>query len=53
MESDGEEEVVMVTVSGSKVPLSDVTDEMVSRMSLEEKAEYIQLCQEIHQHMYE
>ncbi|KAL4233872.1 General transcription factor IIE subunit 1 [Mactra antiquata] len=53
MESDGEEEVVMVTVSGNKIPLSDVSDEMVSRMTLEEKSKYIQLCREIHQHMYE
>lgn len=52
-ESDEEEEVVMVTVAGSKVPLSDVTDEMVARMSLEEKAEYIRLGQEMYQDMYE
>lgn len=53
IESDEDEEVVMVTVAGSKVPLSDVTDEMVARMSLEEKAEYIRLGQEMYQDMYE
>ncbi|XP_053397649.1 general transcription factor IIE subunit 1-like [Mercenaria mercenaria] len=52
-ESEAEEEVVMVTVAGTKVPLSDVTDEMVARMSLEEKADYIRLGQEMYQDMYE
>ena len=54
MESEEEEEeVVMATVGGVKVPLNDVTEDMVSRMSLEEKAEYIRLGQEMYQSMYE
>lgn len=54
MDSDGEEEeVVMVTVAGTRIPLSDVTDEMVARMSLEEKAEYIRVGQEMYKDIYE
>ena len=54
LESEGEEDdVVMVTVAGSKVPLADITDELVAKMSLEEKAEYIKIGQEMYQDMYE
>ena len=54
MESEEEEEeVVMATVGGAKVPLNDVTEEMVERMSLDERAEYIRLGQEMYQNMYE
>ena len=54
MESEEEEEeVVMATVGGVKVPLNDVTEEMVARMSLDERAEYIRLGQEMYSNMYE
>lgn len=48
-----EEEVVMVTVGGVRVPMSEVTDDMVARMSFEEKSEYIKLGQEMYHSMYE
>ncbi|XP_052810686.1 general transcription factor IIE subunit 1-like isoform X2 [Mya arenaria] len=50
---DEDEEVIMVTVGGCKVPISDVTDDMVTRMTYEEKSEYIRMGQELHHHMYE
>jgi hypothetical protein len=53
IESEDEEEDVMVTVAGTKIPYSDVTDEIVARMSLDEKAEYIKLGQEMYKDMYE
>ena len=49
METDEEEEeVVMVMIGDAKVPLDEVTPEMVERMTAVEKAEYIRLGQEIH-----
>ena len=54
MESEEEEEeVVMATVGGAKVPLNDVTEDMVARMSLDERAEYIRLGQEMYSNIYE
>lgn len=53
IESEDEEEDVMVTVAGTKIPYSDVTDDIVARMSLDEKAEYIKLGQEMYKDMYE
>lgn len=52
-EMESEEEETMVSVAGKMVPLNEVTDEMVSKMSLEEKEEYIRLGQELYQNMYE
>lgn len=43
----------MVTVAGVKVPMSEVTDDMVARMSYEEKSQYIKLGQEMYHSMYE
>lgn len=52
-EMESEEEETMVSVAGKMVPLNEVTDEMVSKMSPEEKEEYIRLGQELYQNMYE
>lgn len=52
-ETESEEEETMVSVAGKMVPLNEVTDEMVSKMSPEEKEEYIRLGQELYQNMYE
>lgn len=52
-EMESEEEETMVSVAGKMVPLNEVTDEMVSKMSPEEKGEYIRLGQELYQNMYE
>jgi len=48
-----EEEAVMVTIAGVKVPMSEVTDDMVAKMSYEEKSSYIKLGQEMYHSMYE
>lgn len=54
MESDGDEEaVVMVIIGDIKVPLNEVTDELISKMSPMEKDNYIQLSQEMYADMYE
>ena len=50
---EDEEEEFMVTVAGSKIPYSDVTDEIVAQMSLLEKDEYIKLGQKMYKDMYE
>lgn len=52
-EMESEEEETMVSVAGKMVPLNEVTDEMVAKMSHEEKEEYIRLGQELYQNMYE
>ncbi|XP_048769872.1 general transcription factor IIE subunit 1-like [Ostrea edulis] len=52
-EMESEEEDPMVMVAGRKVSLHEVTDEMVTKMSPEEKAEYIRLGRELYQNMYE
>lgn len=52
-EMESEEEETMVSVAGKMVPLNEVTDEMVSKMSPEEKEDYIRLGQELYQNMYE
>lgn len=52
-EMESEEEETMVSVAGKMVPLNEVTDEMVAKMSHEEKEDYIRLGQELYQNMYE
>jgi len=39
---------VLVTVGNESVPFSDVTDELVARMTAVEKAEYIRLGQQLY-----
>ncbi|XP_062573233.1 general transcription factor IIE subunit 1-like [Saccostrea cucullata] len=52
-EMESEEEDTTVTVAGRKVPLHEVTDEMVAKMTPEEKKDYIRLGEELYQNMYE
>jgi len=54
MESDDEEDSVpMVKVGHNFVPLHEVTEDMVAKMSPAEKEAYIRLGQEMYKHMYE
>ncbi|XP_002734448.1 general transcription factor IIE subunit 1-like [Saccoglossus kowalevskii] len=53
MESEEEEEEEMVTIGNMKVPLSEVTDEMVAKMSPTEKETYIRMGQEAYAAIYE
>jgi len=46
--SDVEMTSLTVTVGAEAVPLSEVTDEMVARMTAAEKAEYIRLGQQLY-----
>jgi len=46
--SDVEITSVMVTVGAESVPLSEVTQDLVARMSAVEKAEYVRLGQQLY-----
>lgn len=53
-DEEGEEEmVVMVTIGDRRVPMHEVTEEMVAQMTPAEKAEYIRLGQEIYEQLYD
>lgn len=52
-DEEEEEEATQVMVEGKPVPLQDVTEEMVARMSSTEKDDYIRLRQELYSMMYE
>lgn len=53
MDDEDDEEGPMVSIGGTKVPIHEVTDEMVARMTHDEKEEYIRLGQAMYQDMYE
>ena len=56
METDGEEDeemVVMVSIGDKRVPLDQVTEDMVALMTSAEKAEYIRLGQEVYEQFYD
>jgi len=56
METDdegNEEMVTMVTIGDRRVPMDEVTEEMVSQMTPAEKAEYIRLGQELYEQFYD
>lgn len=53
MDDDDYDDIPMVSISGTKVSIHDVTDEMVARMTPVEKEEYIRLGQEMYNDMYE
>lgn len=48
-----EEEVPMVTIGNEKVPLAEITDKHIARMTPEEKSCYIQLSKEVYATMFE
>lgn len=52
MESD-EEDNLMVTVGDQKYALNEVTEELVARMTPEEKEAYIRLTQDLYASIYE
>ncbi|XP_074653780.1 general transcription factor IIE subunit 1-like [Tubulanus polymorphus] len=51
-DDDGEDEM-LVAIGDKKIAFNDVTAEHVQQMTKEEKAEYIRIGQEIHEHMYD
>ena len=53
MESDDEDDERMVTVEGQQYPYSEVTNDMVARMSAQEKETYIRIGQEMYNEMYD
>ncbi|KAL3204460.1 hypothetical protein MRX96_011471 [Rhipicephalus microplus] len=52
-DDEEEEEETHVMVEGKPVPLQDVTEEMVARMTSAEKEDYIRLRQELYSMMYD
>uniref|UniRef100_L7M8Y0 General transcription factor IIE subunit 1 n=1 Tax=Rhipicephalus pulchellus TaxID=72859 RepID=L7M8Y0_RHIPC len=52
-DDEEEEEETQVMVEGKPVPLQDVTEEMVARMTSAEKEDYIRLRQELYSMMYD
>lgn len=52
-DDEEEEEETQVMVEGKPVPLQDVTEEMVARMTSTEKEDYIRLRQELYSMMYD
>ena len=52
MESDDEDNL-MVTVGDQKYALNEVTEELVARMTPEEKEAYIRLTQDLYASIYE
>ncbi|XP_064628949.1 general transcription factor IIE subunit 1-like [Lineus longissimus] len=54
MESDDDDDgVPMVSIGDTKVPINEVSEEMVAKMTLSEKEAYIKLGQEMYADMYE
>ena len=49
MESDDDEQVPMVSIGESKIPLTDVTPELIAKMTPAQKDAYVQLYQEYYQ----
>ena len=53
MDEDDDDDGPMVSIGGARVPIQEVTDEMVAKMTPQEKEEYIRIGQEMYQDMYE
>jgi transcription initiation factor TFIIE subunit alpha len=53
MESDEDESVPMVAVGNDKIPLTDINEDVIARMSASEKETYIQQYQEFYAHIYD
>lgn len=51
-ESDADDEPT-VFVAGKPIPLDEVNDEIIARMTPQEKEAYIQVYQETYSHMYD
>ncbi|XP_070568179.1 general transcription factor IIE subunit 1-like [Ptychodera flava] len=52
-DDDDDEEELMVTIGNMKIPLNEVTDDMVAKMTPGEKEAYIKMGQEAYAAMYE
>lgn len=52
MESE-EEDNLMVTVGDQKYAINDVTEELIAKMTPEEKEAYIRLTQDLYASIYE
>lgn len=53
MESEDDEEVAMVSIGNLRVPLDEVTEELVAKMTPAEKEAYIMIGQQAYSSMYE
>lgn len=54
-DDDSEEDVPIVFVAGKSYKVNEVMDntDLISKMSPHEKANYIQICQDYYEHLYE
>lgn len=52
MESD-EDDNLMVSVGDHRYPLNEVTEELISRMTADEKEAYIRLTQDLYASIYD
>ncbi|XP_014678032.1 PREDICTED: general transcription factor IIE subunit 1-like [Priapulus caudatus] len=52
-DSDEDEEAVMVSIGNMRIPLDEVTEELVARMTAAEKETYIRIGQEAYSSMYD
>jgi transcription initiation factor TFIIE subunit alpha len=53
MESDDEELTPTVSVGGRTFAITDVDDQLIAKMTPEEKESYIHIYQEYYAHMYD
>jgi len=53
MESDEDDQMPVVSVGSEKIPLTDINEEIITRMSATEKEAYIQQYQEFYSHLYD
>lgn len=54
-DEESEDDVPTVMVNGKSYPVSEVMDntDLIAKMSPHEKAQYIQVCQDYYEHLYE
>ena len=53
MESEDDDPTPMVAVGSEKYPLTDITPDIIAKMSASEKETYIQQYQEYYSHLYD
>lgn len=53
IESDGDDQVMLVQVGQQKIPITEINEEVIERMTASEKDLYIQQYQEFYAHIYD
>jgi transcription initiation factor TFIIE subunit alpha len=54
-DDDSDDDVPTVTVGGKPYPVNEVMDntDLIAKMTPHEKAQYISVCQDYYEHLYE